>query len=143
MTNQEKKKFLAQYRWNEEEIRRLREELSRWHNQTGHLASCSGEMGENLTEEQTLNCVGKMMELERDMAFQLGEKVRLRRLIGQAIEQVEEGSLRQILRLRYIEGCKWEEIGERMSYDVRWVRRLHNKALEKMELESWAQPLAG
>lgn len=135
MTNWEKKEFLAQYQWNEQEIQRLREELSRWHDQAGKLTAYSGELKESRTEEQVLDCVGKMMELERDMAFQLGEKVRLRRLIGQAIEEVEKDSLRQLLRLRYIEGCKWEDIGERMHYDVRWVRRLHDKALEKMTLK--------
>lgn len=134
MTNLQKKEFLAQYRWNEQEIVRLREEIMQWHRQSGQLTAESGLMEESQTEEKMLECAGKMMELEKEMAFQLGEKIRLRKEIGQAIEEVQQGNLKHLLRLRYINGCKWDEIGQKMNYDVRWVRRLHNKALEKVVL---------
>lgn len=134
MTNLQKKEFLAQYQWNEQEIVRLREEMTQWHQQSGQITAESGQIQEPQTEEKMLECAEKIMELEKEMAFQLGEKIRLRREIGQAIEEVQQGNLKHLLRLRYINGCKWDEIGQRMNYDVRWVRRLHNKALEKIVL---------
>lgn len=37
---------------------------------------------------------------------------------------------RTLLELRYLSGSKWEEIAEAMSLQVRWVYRMHGRALQ-------------
>ena len=37
---------------------------------------------------------------------------------------------RTLLELRYLSGSKWEEIAEAMSMHVRWVYRMHGRALQ-------------
>lgn len=40
---------------------------------------------------------------------------------------------REIFRLRYIEGAKWEDICVRLSYSWRQVHRAHSAALQRLE----------
>ena len=50
--------------------------------------------------------------------------------IDEAIESVPDARLRRLLKLRYIDFYTWEKIAEKMNYDLRWVHRLHKKALQ-------------
>lgn len=63
------------------------------------------------------------------------------RLIGErdaiehAIETLSDSRQRTVLRLRYLDGLKWEEVAERMCYCLQWVFKLHRKALEQLRKE--------
>ena len=50
--------------------------------------------------------------------------------------QLEDGRLRDVMRYRYIDGMKWEQIAVVMRLDYRWVLRLHGRALCKLTIES-------
>ena len=43
--------------------------------------------------------------------------------------------LGELVRLRYIDGLKWEQINERLYISPTTSKRLHHAALKKMELE--------
>lgn len=50
--------------------------------------------------------------------------------ILKAINKVDNSTYRLLLTLRYIRFMTWERIAEEMNYrDVRWVYRLHGRAL--------------
>lgn len=51
--------------------------------------------------------------------------------IEQAIEQLEP-RLRTLLRLRYLDGLRWEEVCTRMSYSWQQVHRMHRQALARL-----------
>lgn len=53
--------------------------------------------------------------------------------IDEAIERVPDARFRRLLKLRYIDFHTWEQIAEKMCYDLRWVHRLHKKALQTIE----------
>ena len=53
--------------------------------------------------------------------------------LDEAIESVPDARLRRLLKLRYIDFYTWEQIAEKMCYDLRWVHRLHKKALQTIE----------
>lgn len=38
-----------------------------------------------------------------------------------------------VIRLRYFNGYKWEDIANRMKYSIRWIHHLHGKALSKIQ----------
>ena len=57
----------------------------------------------------------------------------IKREIDEAIEKVPDVRLRRLLKLRYIDFYTWEKIAEKMNYDLRWVHRLHQKALQTIE----------
>ena len=54
--------------------------------------------------------------------------------ILRAINKVDNSAYRLLLTLRYIRFMTWERIAEEMNYkDVRWVYRLHGRALRECD----------
>lgn len=73
--------------------------------------------------------VERIILLEHDIDDMIGSFVDIRDEITAAIAQVEDGRYRLLLHCRYILGLSWEDIGNRMHYDPRWVQQLHGYAL--------------
>lgn len=67
-----------------------------------------------------------------DHAQRLRETIRK---TSEVIERLSDPMEREVLELRYLSGLRWEEIGRRMMYDERQVRRIHVKALEHVQRE--------
>lgn len=138
MTNQEKKEFLQQYRLAEMEELRLEHEIERWRSRAGKMTAGYSKApaagGDGRSMEYTLERLG---ELAAELTAQRDKLVRLRREIGAAIDTVPDARFRELLRLRYIEGMTWGRLAVAMGYDdLRWVYRMHGRALEKLTIES-------
>lgn len=135
MTNQEKKEFLQQYRLAEMEEQRLEHEIERWRSRAekvtpGYSKAPAGG-GDGRSLEHTLERLG---ELAGELTHQWDKMVRLRREIGAAIDTVPDARLRELLRLRYIEGMTWERVAVQMGYSYMQVCRLHGKALTQVKM---------
>lgn len=74
-----------------------------------------------------------ILQLEEEADREIDALVALKGEIRRAIRTVEDPTLRLLLEYRYIHGLTWEQTADRMSYNDRWVRRLHGKALEMLE----------
>ena len=57
------------------------------------------------------------------------EKVRCYQKIEKQISQMENEDEKEVLRLRYILGMKWEEVSVKMNYSWKWVHKIHGRAL--------------
>lgn len=135
MTNQEKKEFLQQYRLAEMEEQRLEHEIERWRSRAekvtpGYSKAPAGG-GDGRSLEHTLEHLG---ELAQELTDQRDKLIRLRREIGAAIDTVPDTRLRELLRLRYIEGMTWERVAVQMGYSYMQVCRLHGKALSQIKM---------
>lgn len=136
MTNQEKKEFLQQYRLAEMEEQRLEHEIERWRSRAekvtpGYSKAPAGG-GDGRSMERTLERMG---ELAGELTAQRDKLIRLRREVGAAIDTVPDARLRELLRLRYIEGLSFERIAVSMDYSWRQVIRLHGVALNEVVME--------
>ena len=58
----------------------------------------------------------------------LKERERLEAII-EAVPDVRE---RTALRLRYLHGLGWAEVAEQMFYSLRWVMKIHRRALKRL-----------
>lgn len=67
-------------------------------------------------------------ELHKDVAAAVNADGEIRGVIS----CVEDLRLRTLLELRYTACMTWEDVAERMGYDVRSVYRLRNAAIEKV-----------
>lgn len=135
MTNQEKKEILQQYRLAEMEEQLLEHEIERWRSRAekvtpGYSKAPAGG-GDGRSLEHTLERLG---ELAGELTHQWDKMVRLRREIGAAIDTVPDARLRELLRLRYIEGMTWERVAVQMGYSYMQVCRLHGKALTQVKM---------
>lgn len=136
MTNQEKKEFLQQYRLAEMEEQRLEHEIERWRSRAEKVTPGYGKApaggGDGRSMERTLERMG---ELAGELTAQRDKLIRLRREVGAAIDTVPDARLRELLRLRYIEGLSFERIAVSMDYSWRQVIRLHGVALNEVVME--------
>ena len=135
MTNQEKIRYLRRYREGEQEIRQLERELEVWRSRAEKITPGGGEGGGGGRSDRIQSAVGMLVELQEKLADQLAALARMREEIVREIDRVEELRLRQILRMRYIDGMKWEEIAVAQRIDYRWLLRLHGRALDRLTIE--------
>lgn len=136
MTNQEKKVELQKYRAAVREADRLALEIQRWQSTAEkmtpviHLAPAGGAGGRSMEL-----AVEQIDDLTCKLGDQQVEAVRIRIQIGNAIASVSDERLRELLRLRYIEGSSFEQIAVTMNYSWRQVLRLHGTALNEVVIE--------
>ena len=137
MTNQEKKKWLLEYRRLEQNIERDMEELQRLESRAEKITSMVSEMPKGSQQGDSLQrSVEKICELKVSLNQRIDAAVEKRKEIETVIETLEDKTLQLLLRYRYIDGMTWEQIAVKMRYDYRWVLRLHGRALERLTIES-------
>lgn len=135
MDNREKKAFLQQYNTAEQEEQRLDSEINRWRSRTEQAAADYQLIQSTGGDSRGLDlAVKQIADLTRQLILQRSKLTALRQSIGAAIDAVSDGTLRELLRLRYIEGLTWEKIAERMNYSCMQINRLHNKALNQINM---------
>ena len=71
----------------------------------------------------------KLIELEQRVNARTRKLVQWKLAAIDAIDAVEEARLREVLELYYVDGYSWARVAERMGLDLRWVYRLHGRAL--------------
>ena len=132
-----KKEFLNQYLNAEKEIGIKLDQIAR-------LRELSTKITQTLTpdkvksnsENRLESSVSKIVDIERELVTSIDQLERIRLQVESVINSVPNVNQRNVLRLRYISGMKWEQIAVKLNYDYRWVLRLHGKALNKIAIES-------
>lgn len=136
MSNEEKKKYLNGYRNVCLNIADLQEQL-----ESLRLAEQQAK-GQQLSDmpkgghrKQDLSDVIIRIETLKDkIDKEIVKSINRRIEIENTILGVEDATERRLLRLRYIEFLKWEEICVRMEYSWMQIHRIHKKVLEKIEI---------
>ena len=80
------------------------------------------------------HAVQQIKNMTIQLILQRSKLVALRQSIGTAIDSLSDPKLRELLRLRHIEGMTWEAISEYMNYSYMQINRLHNKALTELNM---------
>lgn len=89
------------------------------------------------------NSLVRAMDLELEIDGDIDKLVDLKRDIAELIACLENETYRLVLELRYLSVCTWEIVAEVLDYDVRWVHRLHGRALKAIEpvFQEWQSRL--
>lgn len=82
---------------------------------------------------QMADTISKIVDMENEINADIDRLVNLKEEISRVINGVEQTDLRMILEKRYLCFRSWERIASEMVYDLRWLHRLHGKALESAE----------
>lgn len=137
MTSQEKKAYLERYKEANREIDCLCEELSRWRAVATKITTvlsqepAGGHEGENQIEL----AVEKIIALEGQINASIDRALEIKKQVEEAIQTVQDGTLREVLIQRYILGKKWEQIADDMNYGYQWICKLHGRALQAIKLK--------
>jgi len=97
---------------------------------SGGLASSGARSGTNATEDALI----RLSETEQKTRAKINELIQIQEEIADKIMQIDDNELQAVLVYRYLNCMTFEQIAEKMNYDVRTVRRKHVKALEKVVL---------
>ena len=71
----------------------------------------------------------KIDELERTINDRIDELVDLKETAFNMIKKIPDLDQQNILIARYIQNMKWEVISRQMGHEIRWVYKIHGKAL--------------
>ena len=105
-----------------ERVERLRERL-----EAGRMSRLTGmPRGGSGDWTQTAD---RLIELEQAVNARTRELVRWKLAAIDAIRQVEEPRLAEVLELYYIDGFTWGQVAQRMGITERWALILHGRAL--------------
>lgn len=79
------------------------------------------------------DCVAKIVDLQTEINADIDALVDLKRKILETIKGLENVEYQTILERRYLCFETWEKIAAEMGYDLRWLFRLHGKALDAVQ----------
>jgi seryl-tRNA synthetase len=77
--------------------------------------------------------IAKMVDLESEINADLTRLINLKHEIVTVIKCVENPELQTLLELRYLCFKTWEQIAVELHFDLRWVYRLHGRALDGID----------
>ena len=87
-----------------------------------------------VTRSPMENAVLRLIDLEHEINQDIDKLVDLKQEMSCLINKISNEGFKVLLELRYLSGNSWEDIAEMMGYELRWVYRLHGKALQEFEL---------
>ena len=137
MTYDEKIAFLRRYRDAQRTMRRLLEELAQLRAEAASVSAALSGMPSGGGDGQAIpRAVERIADAESRLVSAYGAALSERNRVKDAIDTVPDPLRRDILTRRYILCQRWERIAADIDRDLRWVLRLHHRAVDELTIES-------
>ena len=137
MTYDEKIAFLRRYRDAQRTMRRLLEELQQLQAEATSVSQALSGMPSGGGDGQAIpRAVERIEAAESRLVSAYGAALAELNQVKNAIDTVPDPLRRDILTRRYILGQRWERIAADIDRDLRWVLRLHHRAVDELTIES-------
>ena len=78
--------------------------------------------------------IEKIVDLQKKVNEEIDSLVDMFCEIRQTIESLCNEDEKLLLTLRYVEFMKWEEIAQKLSFSLTQVHRIHNRAIENIDV---------
>ena len=127
------KKYLNRAYWLTQTRDKLEREYEKKQKEVGNISVSNSEIKSNKIVSNVENKAIDLFNLEEKIKSHNIEIDEARKEIADIINQIEEENLRDVLRLRYLEFRKWEDIAYILHYSRANIFILHNKALKKVD----------
>ena len=128
------KEYLGQYQLAEAEIEACYEQIAALRDEATRMSAELSDMPSGGECRDLDDIVAEMVDLRAELIERIRRANQLRKEICDLIYSLEDERLIRLLHLRYIDGCKWEEVAERIGTDLRYVYRMHGRALQKVTI---------
>ena len=83
------------------------------------------------SESRMAEAVVKIIDLQNEINRDIDKLVDLKREIIAVIKRIDNPEYQTLLELRYLCFYSWEKVAVEMEYDLRYLHKLHRKALEQ------------
>lgn len=124
------KEKLREYRNISKEIGILQDELARLKSQLLTAPQPDGMPHSNYKTDRFADMMAKIIDLDIYLYQRLNRLYDCQKEVEEAIEALPSLE-RSLMRLRYIEGKRWEEIAVELGYSWNRVHHYHKRALNK------------
>ena len=108
----------------EEELYRLKLNIASLSPQT------TGERVMNSSTSDMMSTVDKIVDMQAVINAEIDRLVNLKEEARSKINQLKDTRYVSLLTDYYINCKTWEQVAEDMEYDLRWIYRLHGRALQ-------------
>lgn len=88
----------------------------------------------NRASSTMADAVGKIIDLQNEINRDIDRLVDLKREIVTVIKAIENPEYQTLLEKRYLCFLTWEKIAVDMGYDLRWLYRIHKRALDEIRV---------
>ena len=131
-----KKEWLKRYYHLTCDIADLRDEYERVSSLATSVTSAISKIRvKHSSEDKIQVAIEALSEIEEQIAEAAKEAQSARDEIVSVISQVSNIMERTILQKRYLLNKTFEEISEDLNFDIRWLMRIHLRALASLEIE--------
>lgn len=130
--NEEKKKFLWEYRNSIRRIKRIESEIEEIRAIKMGAALCN-ETGHNGWKSDLSGYMASLDERERSLEKEWNSRKQLYEEVERMINSLEDAREQDVLFYRYIKGLSWWEIAEQTGYTERHIHRFHGNALAHLD----------
>lgn len=79
-----------------------------------------------------VTAVAKLIDLEKQVDDEMVKFLELRQEVRDTINQIANVNGILILRYRYLDFMKWEDLAKKMDYSIKSVHRIHEAALNEI-----------
>lgn len=132
--NDKKKEFLRRYRECERREQEILEEIQRLRMEQMFPSMVNDGMPKGSQQSDLSDYMVLLDEQIDRLKQERLKKARTREQIDLAIRRMENPDEQRVLRLRYLWGLNWKEIGEKMGYNERQPQRIHGSALNNFKM---------
>ena len=132
--NDKKKAFLRRYRECERREQEILEEIQRLRMDKMFPSVVNDGMPKGSQQSDLSDYVAAIERQMGRMKRERLKRARTREQIDLAIRLLENPVEQRVLRLRYLWGLNWKEIGEKMGYNERQPQRIHGSALNNFKM---------
>ena len=127
------KEELMQYHSVELEVKQLAERIEELQERKTSIRSqIITDMPTGGESMDILTLITKIEDSQIELIKKQSKLVDIMESIEYAIDKLEDSTDRLILRSRYLQGKKWEEICVELNYSWRQIHRLHSNILKKI-----------
>ena len=130
------KSYLSQARYLDMRIKSKLQQIESLHDLATSCSSVLTGMPRNPspTTSRMADCVCKIIHLEHEIRDDMNELLDLKKEIMAIIKAVDNPEHQALLEKRYLCYLSWEKIAVDMGYDLRYIHKLHNRALENVKI---------
>lgn len=135
-TDEHKKKikYLSQLKYINRGIDRKISEMNKWKCRATNITTILSGMPRGSTTDKISDCVANIADLNKEIEREIDKLVDIKKEIECKINAIEDDRLRNILIDRYLYYMTWEEIAYKNFYSWQHVYRLHEKALDLINI---------
>ena len=126
-------RYLNRAYWLTQTRDKLEREYEKKQKEVGNISVSNSEIKSNKIISNVENKAIELISLKNNIDLHNIKIEELKKEISCVISRVEDENLRDLLRLRYLEFRKWEDIAYILKYTVRHTHRKHNRALKEIE----------